>query len=53
MEEMHHTHKEVAWGWIGAVLEMIKAGGEDRLRVQERILSPRRIAPRGLKTSGC
>ena len=21
MEEMHRTHKEPAWGWIGALLE--------------------------------
>ena len=26
MEEMHHTHKEAAWGWIGVVIEMVKAG---------------------------
>lgn len=24
MEEMHRTHKEPAWGWIGVVLEELK-----------------------------
>jgi len=44
MEEMHHAHKEAAWGWIGVVLEMVKAGGKRRARGQGRIPSP--AAPR-------
>ena len=25
MEDMHRTHKEPAWGWIGALLDARKA----------------------------
>jgi hypothetical protein len=25
MEEMHRTHKEPVWGWIGVVADMVRA----------------------------
>ena len=53
MEEMHHTHKEVAWGWIGAVLQTVRAGRETRPQANGRIVSSRPRAPRGLKVNGC
>lgn len=37
MEEMYRTHKEPAWGWIGALLDARKASA---LAVSQRAAKP-------------
>ncbi len=46
MEDMHRTHKEPAWGWIGVLLDARKTAPADNpLAVQPAPrLRPRRAA---------
>ena len=45
MEEMHRTHKEPAWGWIGALLDARKASGPAASKAKPAPgLRPRRVA---------
>ena len=38
MEEVHHTHKETNWGWLGSLLRWIHQNGEDRIRMERRLV---------------
>ena len=51
MEEMHHTHKEVAWGWLGALMDIAKTR-EVRKAAQPRATA-RPAAAQGLKLRSC
>jgi hypothetical protein len=47
MEDIHRTHKEPAWGWIGALLDARKAAATATPRIAARpapALRPRRAA---------
>lgn len=40
MEEMHRSHKEPAWGWMGALADWRRS--RTRRRMRSRISSPER-----------
>ncbi len=40
MEEVHHNHKDAAWGWFGVLLALLDGFPRARTRPQ-----PRRRAP--------
>lgn len=47
MEDMHRTHKEPAWGWIGALLDARKPAAPAATQVAAKpapTLRPRRAA---------
>jgi hypothetical protein len=46
MEDIHRTHKEPAWGWIGALLDARKASAPAaaKLVAKPATLRPRRAA---------
>ena len=47
MEDIHRTHKEPAWGWIGALLEARKAAAPAATKLTGKpapTLRPRRAA---------
>jgi hypothetical protein len=44
MEDMHRTHKEPAWGWIGALLDARKSAAAQLAAKPAPILRPRRAA---------
>ena len=47
MEEMYRTHKEPAWGWIGALLDARKASAPAATKLAANAapkLRPRRAA---------
>ncbi len=48
MEHLHRTHKEPAWGWIGALIDARRFSrqktGEVRLRARPCPTPPRRAA---------
>ena len=51
MEDMHRTHKEPAWGWIGALLDARRAAAPADARDAKsarpgRIAPPRPVPPR-------
>ena len=41
MEEMHHTHKEPAWGWVSVLNDWRRSRTRQRLRTPARIVTPR------------
>jgi len=51
MEEMHHTHKEVAWGWLGALMDIAKARGARKAGKSRAAIRP--TAAQGLKPRSC
>jgi hypothetical protein len=40
MEEIHHTHKEPAWGWISVLNDWRRSRARARLRKPQRIVTP-------------
>jgi hypothetical protein len=40
MEEMHHTHKEPAWGWVSVLEGWRRSRTRQRLRTPSRIVTP-------------
>lgn len=40
MEEMHHTHKEPAWGWASMLKDWRRIRTRQRLRTPPRIVTP-------------
>lgn len=48
MEDIHRTHKEPAWGWIGALFDARRLSrpqtGETRIRARPCPTPPRRAA---------
>ena len=45
MEDIHRTHKEPAWGWIGALLDARKPAAPSANKAQPApTLRPRRAA---------
>jgi hypothetical protein len=44
MEEMYRTHKEPAWGWVGALLEARKSAATQLAAKPAATLRPRRAA---------
>ncbi len=40
MEEMHHTHKEPAWGWVSVLKDWRRSRTRQRLRTPSRIVTP-------------
>lgn len=47
MEEMHRTHKDVAWGWIGAVIAGLRM---ERARRPAADVRRRRRGPARIQT---
>lgn len=42
MEEIHHTHKEPAWGWASVLSDWRRSRTRDRIRKLNRIVAPAR-----------
>lgn len=40
MEEIHHTHKEPAWGWASVLSDWRASRSRARLRKSRRIATP-------------
>lgn len=40
MEEVHHTHKEPAWGWLTVLQDWRRSRTRYRLRHPDRIVTP-------------
>jgi hypothetical protein len=40
MEEMHRTHKELAWGWVSVLHDWYRSRTRQRLRTPSRIVTP-------------
>jgi hypothetical protein len=40
MEEVHHTHKEAAWGWAAVLNDWRRSRARARLRKPLRVLAP-------------
>lgn len=40
MEEIHHTHKEPAWGWASVLNDWRRSRSRARLRKAQRIATP-------------
>lgn len=40
MEEMHHTHKETAWGWMAVLQDWRRSRTRERLRRDRRVATP-------------
>jgi hypothetical protein len=40
MEELHHTHKEAAWGWAATLNDWRKSRARQRLRRASRMETP-------------
>lgn len=40
MEEVHHTHKEPAWGWLSVLQDWRRSRTRRRLRTPDRIVTP-------------
>lgn len=40
MEEAHHTHKEIPWGWAEVLNDWRRSRTRQRLRTPSRILPP-------------
>jgi len=40
MEEMHHTHKEPAWGWVSVLNDWRRSRTRQRLRTRARVIIP-------------
>ncbi|GEM_PF-6236540 len=61
MEEPHKTHKEPAWGWVGAFIQSVQAAkrghaGDNKVtavtrRRADHIKSPSLVARRGRRTA--
>jgi len=51
MEEMHHTHKEVAWGWVGALMDIART--REARKVAQPQTTGRPVATQGLKPRSC
>jgi hypothetical protein len=40
MEEIHHTHKEPAWGWASVLNDWRRSRTRARIRKPQRIVTP-------------
>lgn len=38
MEEMHRTHKDANWGWMGSILRWLNQNAADRIRMERRLV---------------
>ena len=46
MEDIHRTHKEPAWGWIGALLDARKPAAPVSAKSPTRIATPAAVPAR-------
>ena len=46
MEDMHRTHKEPAWGWIGALLDASKPAAPISAKSPARLATPAAVPAR-------
>ena len=40
MEEMNRTHKEPAWGWIGALVAALPRRSHNRVSAPRQVVTP-------------
>lgn len=40
MEELHHTHKETAWGWVSVLNDWRRSRTRQRLRTSPLSVTP-------------
>ncbi len=45
MEEMHRTHKEPVWGWVGVAADLIAHVRQDRAVAKAKRSHPVRAVP--------